>query len=163
MTDSTTPTRKPLGPPWRWVLIGSLCLNLGLVGWMAGSTLTRPDPPPPPGLWGYGRALPEPYRRDLAEALRATRGEWIGPRDALRGQRSALADALTATPYDPVVVAEVITREPRIMDSLAQRGSQLLLDQIGRMTPEDRAAFAEALRRQPDRGPGKGHPPPPEN
>ncbi|PZQ51435.1 MAG: hypothetical protein DI556_04530 [Rhodovulum sulfidophilum] len=160
MDDTVTP-RRPLGSPWRWVLIGSLCLNLALGGVIAGAFLKRPGPPPP-GLWNYGRALPEPYRDDLVRALRDSRRDWIGPREALRGQRAALAEALVAQPYDPVAVAEVITREPRLMDSLAQRGSQLLLDQISRMTPEDRAAFAEALRRT-DKGKDKdrGPPPPP--
>lgn len=162
MADSPPTTTKPPRAPWRWVLIGSLCLNLALAGVIAGAVLKGPDRPPP-GLWGYGRALPEPYREDLARALRDSRRDWIGPREALRGQRGALADALTANPYDPLAVAEVVTREPRIMDSLAQRGTRLLLDQINRMSPEDRASFAEALRKR-DKGHkgGKGdHPPPP--
>lgn len=158
MADSPPPTTRLPRAPWRWVLIGSLCLNLALAGVIAGALLKGPDGPPA-GLWGYGRALPEPYRDDLARALRESRRDWIGPRDALRGQRGALADALTAEPYDPLAVAEVITREPRILDTLAQRGTRLLLDQIDRMPPEDRVAFAEALRKR-DKG-GKGdHPPP---
>lgn len=153
MAKSPNPATKA---PWRWVLIGSLCLNLALAGVIAGALLTGPPgPPPPPGLWNYARAMPDPYRRDLARALRDSRGDWNGPREALRGQREALADALSADPYDPVVVAEVVTREPRLMDALAQRGSRLLLDQIARMTPGDRAAFAKALRETPP-GPGGG-------
>jgi uncharacterized membrane protein len=148
MPDTVTPPREILRSPRRWMLIGSLCLNLALLGVIAGALFERPGPPPP-GLWAYGRALPEPYRHDLASALRETRRDWIGPREALRGQRAALAAALLADPYDPVAVAEVITREPRLMDTLAQRGSDLLLDQISRMTPGDRAAYAEALRRAP--------------
>ncbi len=160
MPDPTPASMKPPRPLWRWVLIGSLCLNLALIGVLGGMFLMGPPgPPPPPGLWGYGRALPEPYRHDLAQALRDSRREWSGPRETLWRQREALAEALTADPYDPLVVAEVITREPRLLDTLAQRGSQLLLDQIDRMTPIDRAAFAEALRKA--RGPGSGRPPPP--
>jgi uncharacterized membrane protein len=160
MAETVTQPRKPLSSRWRWVLIASLCLNLALIGLGVGARLNRPTPPPPPGLWNYGRALPEPYRENLSHALRATRHDWIGPREALRGQREALAEALVATPYDPVAVAEVITREPRLMDTLAQRGSQLLLDQISRMTPQDRAAYAEVLRRAPKKGEDRQPPPP---
>ena len=176
MPDPASPA-KPPRPLWRWALIASLCLNLALIGVIGGALLKGPPgPPPPPGLWGYGRALPEPYRHDLAQALRDSRREWSGPRETLRGQRAALAEALTAEPYDPVAVAEVVTREPRLLDTLAQRGSQLLLDQIDRMTPADRASFAEAMRkaprgprgdgppdRGPDGGPGPGPGPGPED
>ncbi|TPE50244.1 periplasmic heavy metal sensor [Amaricoccus solimangrovi] len=154
MADRTQPPTKTLPRPWRWAFIGSLCLNLALAGLIAGALLKGPPSTPPPGLWGYGRALPEPYRHDLSQALRDSRRDWMGPREELRGQRRALAEALTAKPYDPAAVEEVVTREPRLMDALAQRGSRLLLDQIGRMSPEDRAAFAEALRRKP-KGPDR--------
>ena len=136
-------------PSWlKWLLIASLGLNLALVGVIAGAVLKGPHGPPAIGLWNYGRALPEPYRHDLGAALRASRHDWIGPREALRGQRAALADALVADPYDPAAVAEVLGREPRLSDELAARGSRLLLEQIQRMGPEDRAAYAEALRRE---------------
>lgn len=143
--------------PWvKWLLIASLGLNLALLGLIGGALLHGPPgPPPPPGLWQYGKALPEPYRKDLGEALRQSHGDWKGPRNALRGQRAALADALVAQPYDPGAVGAVLAREPRLSDELAVRGARMLLDQIARMSPEDRAAYAEALRQKPldDRGP----------
>jgi uncharacterized membrane protein len=129
-----------------WALVASLALNLALVG-LIGGALLKGGPEPAPGitLWHYARALPDPYRRDLGQALRASRRDWIGPREALRGQRTALASALTAEPFQPSEVVEVLRHERQLTGELAERGTELLLAQIGRMSPEDRAAYAQAL------------------
>ena len=82
---------RPRAPPPRlkWALVASLGLNLAVVGLIAGALVKGPPPRPLPGiaLWHYARALPDPYRRDLGRALRDNRRDWIGPREALRGQR----------------------------------------------------------------------------
>jgi uncharacterized membrane protein len=135
-----------------WALVASLALNLALLGLIGGALLKGP-PPPMPGitLWHYARALPDPYRRDLGRALRETRRDWIGPREALRQQRAALAAALTAEPFEPAQVAGVLQQERQLTGELAERGTELLLAQIGRMSPEDRAVYAQALLE--DKGP----------
>jgi uncharacterized membrane protein len=131
----------------KWALVASLGLNLAVLGVIGGAILKGPPPGPMPGvaLWHYARALPDPYRRDLGRALRDSRRDWIGRREALRGQRAALAAALTAEPFDAAAVAEVLADERRISGELAARGTELLVAQIARMTPEERAAYAAAL------------------
>ncbi len=131
-----------------WALVASLGLNLAVIGFAAGAFLKgpRPDRVTAPALAQYARALPDPYRHDLRRALRASRGEWSGQRDALRAQRGALALALTAEPFDAEAVRAVLEREDALSDDLATRGARLLMDQIGRMSAEDRAAYAAALR-----------------
>ena len=139
----------------RWALPVSLALNLAAAGVIGGALIKGPPPPAPvpgPALWRYARALPEPYRRDLGQALRASRGDWIGPREALRGQQAALAAALTADPFDPKAIAAVLQQQTQVTEDLSGRGINLLLDQIARMTPDERQAYAAALRA--DRGPG---------
>lgn len=151
MADPRVDTAKPRRSWMRWALIGSLGLNLALAGLIVGAIVKGPPGPPPGGLWFYGRTLPEPYRDDLGRALRANRGDWFGPRDALRAQREAFAAALTADPYDPAALAAILAHEPAIFDQLAARGASLLLDQIARMTPAERAAYAQALLSRKDR------------
>jgi uncharacterized membrane protein len=131
-----------------WALIASMGLNFALIGLAAGAFFKgpRPDHVSGPALAQYARALPRPYDRDLRHALRSSRGEWTGPREALRAQRGALAEALTAEPFDVEAVRAILEREDALADDLAARGKTLLLDQIGRMSAEDRAAFAAALR-----------------
>lgn len=157
----------PGGGRIRLILILSLGLNLIFLGIAAGAFLHGPPKPPPggPALWHYGKSLPEPYRDQLVRDLRATRDDWREARDSLRGQRTALADRLVAQPYDPAAVAAVLDLERQLISDLTGRGTALLMQQIARMSPEDRAAYAEALRREPEppgdrRGPegGRRHP-----
>jgi uncharacterized membrane protein len=150
MADTvTTPRRRWL----RWALIASLALNLLILSLVAG-VLMRGTPGrmvAAAGLWHYGHALPAPYRHDLGRALRASRGDWDGPRKALRGQRAELAAALRAEPFEIATVEAVLNEEAQIAGDLARRGTGLLLTQIDRMDPAERASYAEALMEAPRR------------
>jgi uncharacterized membrane protein len=137
-------------PRWmKWALVASLGLNVAVLGVIGGAIIKGPPPGPMPGvaLWHYAHVLPEPYRRELGQALRASRPQWSGPREALRGQRDALVAALTAEPFDPAGVGAVFRRDARTTGELESRGIALLTEQIARMTPEERAAYAEEISR----------------
>lgn len=143
----TTPARGRRR--WRdWLLVASLGLNLAVLGLVAGAAYRGPPERPivGPALWGYARALPEPYRHDLGQELRQSRQDWAPMRDALRGQREALAAALTADPYDPARVSALLERELQLAAELGSRGVVMLVGQIERMGAAERAAFAERLR-----------------
>ncbi len=146
-------------PRMKWALAASIGLNVVLAGIIGGALLKGPPPPPPVGLWYYGRALPEPYKRDLGQALRDNRRDWIDQRNALNSQRAAVADALVAEPFDIGAVQALLDKEPPMVNDLAMRGTRLLIEQIRRMDPEERAAYSESLRRQ-KAGPPKGPPRP---
>ena len=151
-----SPTSRPARPWRRWLLVASLGLNLAFVGLVAGAVLRGPPErlAGGPELWSYARALPEPFRDDLRDAMRASRHAWSGPRDRLRRQREALAAALVAEPFDPASVAEVLGQELALSSDLADRGTDMLMAQIARMTSAERAAYAEALRRERRHRPG---------
>lgn len=136
-------------------LVASVGLNLAFAGLVAGALVKGPPHTPWPGiaLLQYARALPEPFRDDLGHALRDKGPAWKVPREALRGQREALASALTAEPYAPDTVAGLLARETRLTSDLSSRGAALLVEQIARMTPEERTAYATALRELPRHGP----------
>ena len=137
----------------KWALVASVALNLAFAGLVAGALIKGPPPAPWPGiaLFQYARALPDPYRDDLRDSLRERRQEWKDAREALRDQRRALATALTAEPYAPETVADLLHREVTLTSELSGRGADLLLAQIERMSPQDRAGYAAALLE--DRGP----------
>ena len=134
---------RPAAPPLAELGAGRLAraeprLRSALI---AGALLQGPAAGPPgPALWHYARALPDPYRHDLGRALRASRRDWIGPREALRGQRAALAAALTAEPFDAAAVAGVLRSRRALTGDLAARGATLLVD-------ADRADVAGRARR----------------
>ncbi len=152
-----TPARRS----WmKWALVASLGLNLAGLGVIGGALLKGPPPGPIPGvaLWHYARDLPDPYRHDLGRALRESRHDWIGAREALQGQQAAMAAALTAEPFDPAAVEAVLQQQTRVTDDLATRGTGLLMAQIARMSPAERAAYAAALASDHGRGPGRREP-----
>lgn len=142
-------------PRLKWALLASLGLNLVFVGLLAGAVFRGPPPPPMPGLWHYARALPEPYRRDLGRVLRDSRPDWSGPRQALRAQQEAMAAALTAEPFDPEAVGELLKQRTRVSEDLAARGAEMLVTQITRMSTAERAAYAESLRDAPHGPPSR--------
>jgi len=132
---------------WRtWALVASLGLNLIFVGLIAGAMLKGPPPPPLPGIGQYARALPEPYRNELSRAARASRPDWPAVRKAWQGRRRALAEALTAEPFDRDSVAVLLDQDRQLAADLASRSAGLLLEEIKRMSPADRTRYAEALR-----------------
>jgi uncharacterized membrane protein len=129
----------------RWALVASLGLNLIFVGLITGALAKGPPPMVVPWIGQYVRALPEASRRELGRSLRESRPDWSGMREAWQGRRQALAAALTAEPFDPAAVAALIEADRRLAGELAERGADLLLVEIERMSPEERAAYAAAL------------------
>jgi uncharacterized membrane protein len=139
----------------KWALVASLGLNLAAIGVIGGAIIKGP-PPPAPGfaLWHYARALPEPYRHDLGSSLRANRGDWLARREELRQTQNQMTAALAADPFVPEAVAEALDKQTAITDELTARGSEMLLEQIVRMSPQERATYVAAIRDRP-RGPDR--------
>ena len=150
MADAPLPRR----PRLKWALVASLGLNLVFVGLFAAALFRGPPPPPMPGLWHYARALPEPYRRDLGRALRdepprLDRPARRAPRPA--GQHDGGADRRPLRSGRRRTRCSPARRE--LMGDLSTRGRALLLAEITRMSPAERAAYAEALTADRGRGP----------
>ena len=159
-TSSTSPRRWRLEKwptrrrrDWlKWALVASLGLNLAFAGVIGGALLKGPPPP------GRARALAAtparcPNLTGATSAGRCATAAATGPARARRcaASSAALAAALTAEPFRarsgsghcwPADADHRRARDPR---------RPLLVAQIGRMSPEERAAYAEALRA--DRGP----------
>ncbi|MFT3972629.1 MAG: periplasmic heavy metal sensor [Amaricoccus sp.] len=165
MAIPRTPSRRR----WtRWALVASLGLNLAAIGLIGGALLNGPPPPDPgpgPALWPFARSLPDPYRHDLGKALRATRPDWIGPREAMDNLSREMAAALRAEPFDAGSVRALLVAQLDVANRLGLQGTDLLMAQIARMSPEDRGAYATALMDRRGRhgppGPPPGAPPGP--
>lgn len=141
----------------RWLLIGSLTLNLLVVGAMAGSALRfAGDRPPPPGErslafgpWSGGLQR-EDYRalsKGFAASGRDLRTAWREERE----DRAALVAGLRAEPFDPGVLDTLSARmRARALDRM-DLGQSLIRDHILAMTPEARRAFADRLEQHMNR------------
>lgn len=143
------------------LLIGSLALNLFLVGAIVGGLVVgqrlRVHRMPPVGagpmLWTAARELPPEHRAAYREVLRGEGGE---ARRQLRAARDARAEAwsgLASEPFDAEAVRKQLAAA-REQDSKA-RGA--LEDRIvafaETLSAEDRARFVEGLARPPREGP----------
>jgi uncharacterized membrane protein len=144
-----------------WLLAASLALNLILLGafggllYRTGGAFIRG--PETSGLDGYARALPSEHRRALMREIR--REDWQERREAMTGASAALRDALRAEPFQPDAVRGALADGRAAQSALADRAAALLLARIERMSPEERAEFADRIGRRSDEGrPGRPRP-----
>ena len=136
------------GRRWgRLALLVSLGLNLAIMGLAAGAFLTGPPEHirTDRDFWSHARALPDPYRKDLGRELRKSRKDWREHRDSVAARREDLAAALTSRPFDISLVESILVDERESAQLLADYGTRLLVIEIGRMSPDERAIYARNL------------------
>jgi len=151
MTDDATPRKRNWG---RWLLTGSLALNLALVGAMIGAHVS--DRKGPPGaeremqgsfVGPYGRALSKEDRRAIRQSLIARGPKLREKRGEMRRIVEEMAQALRADPFDPQAVSAILDRQREVQYRLQDTGREVLIERLTQMTPEARAAFADNLEK----------------
>ncbi|MXU63843.1 periplasmic heavy metal sensor [Oceanomicrobium pacificus] len=158
-TETPPPPGNPRWPLWlKLTLLGSLCLNMVLIGLLAGFALRGPMqrnaaiPPAADTLRLVVSAMPadargalrRTIRRDLPDMRRARGGD---PRDAL-------VTVLTADPFDPAAMAALFDGQRARAESATAALHGALATRIAELSPEERAAMAERIANAPRRGPG---------
>lgn len=147
MAAEASPTR-PARRWLRWLLIGSLGLNLLLVGIWAGAFLgAHGHAPGRPNdvAWPYVQALEPQDRRALGGALRA-RMRAAGVDRTLRrdGYREAVA-LLRQEQIDRAALEMLLSRQFSGAARLQAEGRAVLLEQLEAMSPSARRAYADRL------------------
>lgn len=142
----------------RWLLIGSLGLNLLVAGVLAGAFLLRPDGAPGRtmrfdlSIFPYTAALaPE----DRAALLRAWRAQGPGPRDIMADREAearAVVALLRAEPFDAAALAALLSDRTARAAAHQSLGHALLLDRVAALDPAARAAYAARLEQLVARG-----------
>jgi uncharacterized membrane protein len=156
----STETEKPAPRRRRWMtvaLVVSLGVNLMVAGLVGGAILRDGPRERDPfyrdvsalGLRFYYRALPDQARDDLRHRVGERRGDFRAGREALAKHMNAMADAVGAEPFDPARLAGVLADQGRTVAGNMATGQALLVATISAMTPDERTAMAEALRRAP--------------
>jgi uncharacterized membrane protein len=160
--------------PKRWpkvLLAGSLTLNLLVLGMVAGAQFRdgrdqRLAPPPnrtalhDSGLAPFFDAMPREARGRLSQAIRG-RGQPLGPNRATLAQElRGMIAVLKAERYDAQAMAGLMTAQQQRAADRAATGRDILLEQIGAMSAQERATFADELERRFNRALSMQPPPP---
>jgi len=143
----------------RWLiggLIASLALNLLLVGMVIGR-LSGFGPPPgmgPDPTAGFFRVLgflSDERRAAITPELREKMGKVMPMLRKLRHDQHDVFAALTAEPFDASALAQTLA-DLRTNLTMAQVAShQSFVEMAKSLTPDERRALANALRRPPHR------------
>lgn len=143
--------------PWRTALLVSAGLNLLLIGGAAGAfgagvRLQRPEEPQAvverlPGPRAFIRALPEPTQTKIREDMASS---WVQSRErrqaALQARRDAFA-VMAAEPYNAANVKAAFERLRQADQSAIGVFHDNIADAFATLSPEERRAALEALRR----------------
>ena len=169
MSQSETPVQTivsqsaPMRRSLRFLLIGSLAVNLLVLGLVAGAIIRGPDGFRAPrgvnlALGPIVQALDIEDREAIRADLRGRDALQLRPLRDRNALISALLLALRAETYDPAAV-EAALKVPRDRALAVQQAVQLsLLNRISAMTPAARLAFADRLADEMGRGAeGDGH------
>jgi hypothetical protein len=138
---------------WKVVLALSLAANLLVAGIAIGHRVRGGDMGRMGGN-GYVQLVP---RKFFAELPRERRRELMGvfrqDMDGLRGLREQadaaslrIADALEKQPFDAALVRQTVSDFATGGQSLAAKGSVIVSNLIEKLTPEERAQLAAAIR-----------------
>jgi uncharacterized membrane protein len=136
--------------PHRLIFLALIAVNLlGLGVWLGDAIFDPPVRGPRIVDVSNGaitHALPDRDRKDFLLALQAD-PTFVGfTREALAADRAALATVLQTEPFDPGILATLLSDQAEKV-AVAQNALQvLLLEQINALTPDERAAMAATLR-----------------
>ena len=142
----------------RWLLFGSLAVNLLIlgvvIGWVLSPDGPRRDDRPARSLMGapFAEALAPEDRRALLREMRGRAERIEGTRDELRARFETLLGALRAEEWDRGAVSAVLDDQRRAAEGRQRLGEELLLDRLDAMTPEARRAYADRLEERVRRG-----------
>ena len=147
MVDQTTVSRRV----WRWLLVGSLALNIALIGAIAGSALSKGDKRAQPHMaFEFGALARAMDREDRRAIGRAMRRDGVKPmsRPDRKILMSDLAKALRSDPFDQDQVATVLgvflDGSRRVQDG----ARAAFVAHLATMPAAQRAALADQLVRE---------------
>ncbi len=140
-------------PRWvKWLLGISLVLNFVVIGLAIGAAIKfHKHGHSHGGIATIGqiiRALPDDSKGKAREMLYAARPGLKALRSERKAAKRAVADAIETTPYDAAVVDQAFATL-RAKDQIAKTSAhEVMVEILGVLSPEDRAAVAEGLRKR---------------
>lgn len=147
---------------WQIVLVCSLALNLAVAGVVIGAVSSGRVGDGPPrsfdlGVGPMARALLPQEQREIRRTLRDN--QTLRSVD-LRGSLRSIQDALVADPFAPEALRAALSDQRNKLLAVQGEAQDALIEAVAEMSPERRAAFAEAvveeMAKSRQRGPRKG-------
>lgn len=166
MSDTKT-SKLPI-----WLVV-SLIVNALLIGVLIGGGLGQRKAGPSPGgvagseqalIRGIDRSLPDAERQIVRRTFREAFAQSRQHRIAVREARRRLGRLLAAEDYDAEAVREAFRQLREADTAMRAQMQDVLAEQFGALTAEQRRAIIEDLNRRGRRGGSDGdhrRPPPP--
>jgi len=148
----------------------SLCVNLFLVGimaghWAYGPGFLRPGGPDGPrrGMEAFIAGVPEDLRPMIREKFDAAKPQFQAQRAEIRAARDKLAAAASADPFDPAAFDQAFGAFQQTMSGMGAIAHQTIREILPQIPAEQRKQLAEKWSKRwgPKGGDGPDGPPPP--
>lgn len=149
----------------KYLLIGSLALNLLFVGAVVGMGFKKHGHGPHHtarehfGLMGLTRVLPDDRRKDVLEELKKEYDAMRPAMDELHAARIEAADRLAADPFERMALEQAIANVASKEQALRAATVETFLVQAARLSADERKQLSERWRKRADwmaRHRGKG-------
>lgn len=152
MSDTTTPATG--SRRMKYVLIGSLALNLLFIGAVVGMGFKKhhhgPGGGPHFGLMGLTRVLPEERRKEVEEILKKEYAAMRPAMEELHKARHEAADRLAAEPFDRAGLERAIAALSEKEQSLRSATLETFLTEAARLNADERKQLADRWRKRAD-------------
>ena len=159
MTDPQQTAPKTRRRWTRWLLIGSLALNLLVIGALVGFAVRGPVPkygaaPVLPGALSLLRAVPDSHRGVVRDALRDHRESLRAQRGDVNQMRQAFLSEIEKDPLDRSELERLLASFGDIESGISSKGRAILLQVVLDMDHASRLELAAKARDMAE----KGHP-----
>jgi uncharacterized membrane protein len=152
----------------KWLVGGailSLCLNLFLVGLLAGHWIYGPHPGSrgadgrPSGPEAMIMGVPADLRPMVKEKFDAARPQFQAARSQIRDARDKLAAAASADPFDPAAFDAAFAEFQQAMDTIQKTAHETISQILPQIPAKERKALVEkwSKRWRHDRGNSGDH------
>lgn len=145
---------------WKKALfIASLALNVLVIGALAGAAFkphSRGGPFRGATLQSaMVRALPDDQRKLLGESMRRNGDHFKAQRGQSLAVKADLKAAIAAVPFDGDALRQVFERQKQVRSDFSNRGDDMWINLITKMSDEERAQFANDIEFRKSRKPRK--------
>lgn len=152
MSETTTP--RTGSRRMKYVLIGSLALNLLFIGAVVGMGFKKhhhgSDAGPHFSLMGLTRVLPDERRKEVIEGLKKQHDQMRPAMEELRMARHDAAERLAAEPFDRAGLERALATVAEKEQSLRASTLETFLNEAERLNVDERKKLSDRWRKRAD-------------